>query len=75
MYVYLNVERYTFLSRKREMRSVGHQTKDKLVCGELDTLVGKELDKVIYKVVKDGNVSGTRELLDTYDGRLFMSQL
>ena len=50
------------------MRSVGHQTKDKLVCGELDTLVGKELDKVIYKVVKDGNVSGTRELLDTYDG-------
>ena len=36
MYVYLNVERYTFLSRKREMRSVGHQTKDKLVCGELD---------------------------------------
>jgi hypothetical protein len=34
MYVYLNVERYT--SRKREMRSVGHQTKDKLVCGELD---------------------------------------
>jgi hypothetical protein len=36
-------------------------TKKKLV------LVGKELDDAIYKVVKDGNVSGLRELLETYD--------
>jgi ankyrin repeat protein len=30
-------------------------------------LVGKELDDAIYEVVKDGNVSGLRELLETYD--------
>ena len=30
-------------------------------------LVGKELDDAIYKVVLDGNVSGLRELLETYD--------
>ena len=31
-------------------------------------LVGKELNDAIKKVVKDGNVSGLRELLETYDG-------
>jgi hypothetical protein len=30
-------------------------------------LDGEELDDAIYKVVKDGNVSGLRELLETYD--------
>ena len=30
-------------------------------------LVGKELNDAIYKVVEDGNVSGLRELLETYD--------
>ena len=30
-------------------------------------LDGKELDDAIYRVVRDGNVSGLRELLETYD--------
>jgi hypothetical protein len=30
-------------------------------------LAGKELDDAIYKVVKDGNVSGLRKLLETHD--------
>jgi hypothetical protein len=30
-------------------------------------LVGKELDYAIYRVVRYGNVSGLRELLETYD--------
>ena len=30
-------------------------------------LVGEELDDAIYRVVRDGNVSGLRELLETYD--------
>jgi hypothetical protein len=30
-------------------------------------LVGKELNDAIYRVVRDGNVSGLRELLETYD--------
>jgi hypothetical protein len=30
-------------------------------------LVGEELDDAIYEVVQDGNVSGLRELLETYD--------
>ena len=29
--------------------------------------VGEELDDAIYRVVRDGNVSGLRELLETYD--------
>ena len=33
-----------------------------------ERLVGKELNDAIKKVVKDGNVSGLRELLETYDG-------
>jgi ankyrin repeat protein len=32
-----------------------------------ERLVGKELNDAIYKVVEDGNVSGLRELLETYD--------
>ena len=32
-----------------------------------ERLVGKELNDAIKKVVKDGNVSGLRELLETYD--------
>jgi ankyrin repeat protein len=31
-------------------------------------LVGEELDDAILRVVEDGNVSGLRELLETYDG-------
>jgi hypothetical protein len=31
-------------------------------------LVGEELDDAIHRVVMDGNVSGLRELLETYDG-------
>jgi hypothetical protein len=31
-------------------------------------LDGKELDNAIFRVVMDGNVSGLRELLETYDG-------
>ena len=30
-------------------------------------LVGEELDDAILRVVEDGNVSGLRELLETYD--------
>ena len=30
-------------------------------------LVGKELDDAIFDVVLNGNVSGLRELLETYD--------
>ena len=30
-------------------------------------LEGEELNKAIYRVVRDGNVSGLRELLETYD--------
>jgi hypothetical protein len=30
-------------------------------------LVGEELNDAIYKVVEDGNVSGLRDLLETYD--------
>ena len=33
-----------------------------------ERLVGKELNDAIFDIVKDGNVSGLRELLETYDG-------
>jgi hypothetical protein len=33
----------------------------------MKALVGEELDDAIYRVVRDGNVSGLRELLETYD--------
>jgi hypothetical protein len=53
-----NFIRYTG-DKETYMKSARDETTNKLV--------GKELDDAIYKVVKDGNVSGLRDLLETYD--------